>query len=144
MQLCNQKFMIEAIKEAFERSVNNVLNPSLLYKAFIHFSNIRQCCVPWPFLNPHWYFDRIFSKKNLLIACKYSHKNLRNQRYTDRSAFFKDLFPSLENSFNICQFLKWWNCIIKESLDISRKKDFVVLKNLQVYVSWVTFFGLFV
>ena len=53
MDLCNQKFIID-----------NNPNDSLLSKAFFHFSNIsnRQCCVPWPFLNLHWYFDRVLSK----------------------------------------------------------------------------------
>ena len=49
---------------SFERSVNNAPNASLLPKAFFHFSNMGNIvpCVSWPFLNLHWYFDKILSK----------------------------------------------------------------------------------
>ena len=64
MQLYNQKFMTEAIKSFWKISYW-CSKCFLLSKAFFHFSIIsnRLCCVPWPFLNPHWYFDRILSEK---------------------------------------------------------------------------------
>ena len=54
----------ERQSNAFDRSVRNAPNVSLLSIADFHFSNInkKQCWTLNPFLNPHWYFDKNYSK----------------------------------------------------------------------------------
>ena len=76
-------------------------NTSLLSKVYFHFSNIsnKKCCVPWPFLNPHWYFDRILSKKVV------NYFETKDKVLIGLEFSLKTFCPFHENSFNICCFL---------------------------------------
>ena len=81
-------------------------NASLLSKAFLHFSNIsnRQCCVPWSFLNPSWNFDRILSKKTLLIVrTKILSKifETKDKILIGLQFPLKTFYPFLEHSFSL-------------------------------------------
>ena len=125
-------------------------NATLLSKAFFHFSNIstRQCCVPWPFLNPHWYFKRISSKKVVNCLDKSSLQNLRNQGQNTKKSvvFFEDFLSLSWKQLSHIPFLK----MMENEQSIEMKKNIwkypakKYLLSLRIFtcmsVSWVTFF----